>query len=176
MNLKLKRTPGLYLLGFAASGKSTIGRQLADRLGWNFFDTDHEIEAAEKTAIARIVDTRGEAEFRRIENEVLREHVQWIERGRPSVVALGCDAFLARQNQELLAEHGITVWLNCPFEIVERRLASSAHRPPASDPEQLAALYAARLENYRLADVHVAIESDDPRHTVDAILAHPLLK
>src|SRR5215469_11581703 len=82
MNLKLKRTPGLYLLGFMASGKSTIGRLLADRLGWSFFDIDHEIETSENCSIAGIFDTRGEAEFRLIETQILRQHVQHIERGR----------------------------------------------------------------------------------------------
>jgi len=176
MNLKIKSTPGLYLLGFMASGKSTVGRHLADRLGWSFFDTDHEIEAAEKTSIAEIFDMRGEAEFRRIESEILREHVHWIERGRSSVVALGGGAFLARENRDLLAEHGITVWLDCPFEIIQRRVAESAHRPLARDPEKFAALYKARVETYRLADIHVPIESEDPQHAVDTILAHPLLK
>src|SRR5947209_7369922 len=54
MNLTLKRTPGLYVVGFMASGKSTIGRALAHRLGWSFFDSDEEIEAAEKTSIANL--------------------------------------------------------------------------------------------------------------------------
>src|SRR5262249_46847843 len=83
MNLRLKLTPGIYVVGFMGAGKSTVGRHLAHRLGWSFFDTDHEIEAAEKTTIAEIFSTRGEPEFRRIESEILRHHVQWIERGRP---------------------------------------------------------------------------------------------
>jgi shikimate kinase len=176
MNLKLKRTPGLYLLGFMASGKSTIGRHLADRLGWSFFDTDHEIEAAEKTAISRIFDTRGEAEFRRIESEILRQHVRFIERGRPAVIALGGGAFLAPRNRELLAANGITIWLDCPFATVQRRVSQSSHRPLARDPETFAALYTSRREIYCLADIRVPIESDDPRHAVEAILSHPLLK
>ena len=176
MNLKLKRTPGLYLLGFMASGKSTVGRHLAERLGWSFFDTDHEIEAAEKATIAQLFDARGEEEFRRIESEILREHVRWIERGRPAVLALGGGAYLASENRSLLAENGITVWLDCPFEVVERRAAHSPHRPLARDPERFAALYTARIETYRLADIHVPIHSDDPGQAVDAILAHPLLK
>ena len=53
MNLRLKRTPGIYLVGFMGSGKTTVGRHLAHRLGWSFFDLDQEIEAAEKTTIAR---------------------------------------------------------------------------------------------------------------------------
>jgi len=59
MNLKLKRTPGIYLVGFMGSGKSTIGRLLAHRLGWSFFDTDQEIEASEGTTIAEIFEGRG---------------------------------------------------------------------------------------------------------------------
>jgi len=176
MNLKLKRTPGLYLLGFMASGKSTIGRLLADRLGWSFFDIDHEIETAENCSIAGIFDTRGEAEFRLIETQILRQHVQHIERGRPAVLALGGGAFITPENRELLSEHGITVWLDCPFEIVQRRVAQASHRPLARDPDKFAALYAARLETYRLADIHVPIESDDPVRAVRTILADPLMK
>ena len=59
MNLKLKRTPGIYVVGFMASGKSTVGRHLAHRLGWDFYDTDHEIESAENATIAEIFNTRG---------------------------------------------------------------------------------------------------------------------
>ena len=81
MNLKLKRSPGIYLVGFMGSGKSTVGRALAHRLGWSFFDLDSEIERAEGCAISEIFATRGEAEFRRIEAQMARHHVSWIERG-----------------------------------------------------------------------------------------------
>jgi shikimate kinase len=176
MNLRLKRTPGIYMLGFMASGKSTIGRHLADRLGWSFFDTDHEIELAEKTSIAEIFDTRGEGEFRRIESDVLKQHVEWIERGRPAVIALGGGAFVSADNRELLVSNGLTVWLDCPFEIVRRRVELSTHRPLARDPDQFSALYHQRREIYRLADLHVTIDGDDPEYAVAAILAHPLMQ
>src|SRR5580698_5929269 len=106
MNLRLKRTPGLYVVGFMASGKSTIGRHLANRLGWSFFDIDDEIETAEKTTIASIFDTRGEEEFRRIEAGVIAQHVRWVERGRPAVLALGGGAFAQAANRQLLMENG----------------------------------------------------------------------
>ena len=108
MNLKLKRTPGIYVVGFMGAGKSTVGRHLAHRLGWNFFDTDAEIEAAEKTAISAIFDTRGEPEFRRIETAIIRQHVGWIERGRAAVLALGGGAFSQPDNRALLENNGIT--------------------------------------------------------------------
>jgi shikimate kinase len=176
MNLKLKRTPGIYLVGFMGSGKSTIGRLLADRLGWNFFDMDHEIVAAEGASIREIFETRGEPEFRRIETAILGQHVSWIEQGRPSVLALGGGAFAAKGNRALIEDRGITIWLNCPFEIVERRAADTAHRPLSLDAARFAALYRERLEAYRLADIHIPITGDDPDPVVDAILLHPLLQ
>ena len=122
MNLKLKCTPGIYVVGFMASGKSTIGRLLAQRLGWTFVDIDDEIEAAERTAIAEIFDTRGEAEFRRIETAIIHRHVHRIGQGIPAVLALGGGAFAAEANRALLENNGVTVWLDCPFEVVERRV------------------------------------------------------
>jgi shikimate kinase len=175
MNLKLKRTPGIYVVGFMASGKSTVGRLLAHRLGWNFFDTDEEIEAAERAAIAEIFDTRGEAEFRRIETRIIRRRVRRIEQGRAAVLALGGGAFAVQSNRDLLENNGVTVWLDCPLEVVERRMALASHRPLARDPRQFAALYHARREAYALADMRVPIESDDPAGPVEAILSHPLI-
>src|SRR3982750_963573 len=113
MNLRLKRTPGIYVVGFMGAGKSTVGRRLAHRLGWSFFDSDAEIEAAEKTTVAEIFASRGEAEFRRIEAAVIAQHVRWIERGRPAVLALGGGAFTQAGNRTLLEDNGITVWLDC---------------------------------------------------------------
>ncbi len=176
MNARLKRTPGLYLVGFMASGKSTVGRALAQRVGWSFFDIDAEIERAEKASIAEIFAQRGEPEFRRLENEMIRRHVRWIEGGRPAVVALGGGAFTFEANRDLLADNGVVVWLDCPFEIVRRRAGEASHRPLARDPAEFAALYQSRRESYALADIHVAITTDDAEAVVDAILAHPLLK
>jgi shikimate kinase len=176
MNLTLKRTPGVYVVGFMASGKSTIGRALAHRLGWSFFDSDEEIEAAEKTTIAEIFGSRGEQEFRRIENEIIRQHVRWIERGRPAVLALGGGAFAEPANRNLLTGNGVAVWLDCPFETVQRRVAETTHRPLARDPQKFAELFQVRRDAYRLADVHISIESDDSAVTVDAILAHPIFR
>jgi len=178
MILKLKRTPGLYVVGFIASGKSTVGRYLAHRLGWNFFDIDAEIEAAEKASIAELLEQRGEAELRRIEHTILRQHVGWIERGRPAVLALGDGTFTEARNRDLLVENGVSIWLDCPFEVVERRVRQqyAPARPLVDDAGKLAGLYDARQDAYRLADVRVEIASDDPEHTVEAILAHPLFK
>ena len=176
MNLKLKGSPGIYLVGFMASGKSTIGRLLAHRLGWSFFDTDDEIEAAEKMTISEIFEQRGEPEFRRIEGEIVRQHVLWIERGRPAVLALGGGVFTQAENRRILEGRGVTVWLDCPFPVVSKRASQAAHRPLARDPERLAALYESRREIYALADIHIPIVRDDPAEVAEVILSHTLLK
>jgi shikimate kinase len=176
MNLKLKRTPGIYLAGFMGSGKSTVGRLLADRLGWHFVDLDEEIEEAEGMPIEEIFETRGEPEFRRIESEAIRAWVRKIESGQAVVMALGGGAFVAEDNRTLLMNNGITMWLDCPFELIRRRIASQSHRPLARDPVKFAELYKSRREAYALADYRIAVEGDDPVGPLEAILALPLFR
>jgi shikimate kinase len=158
---------GIFVIGFMGAGKSTVGDALARRLGWKFVDLDDEIEAAERAKISEIFDQRGEAEFRRIETEALRRIV---EGGGQAVVALGGGAFTIPANRELLRGRGTTIWLDCPFETVQRRVARFTHRPLARYAVAFAALYEARREAYSQADIRVAVESDDPEAAVDAIL------
>jgi len=176
MILKLKNTPGIYLTGFMACGKSTIGSLLAERLGWHFVDLDDEIEAAAGMRVSEIFGTRGEAEFRRLEHEMMRGWVRAIERGRPTVLALGGGAIVEPQNFALVAENGVTIWLDCPLEVISRRVATSSHRPLARDPAAMERLYEARREAYARADYRVAIESDDPAVAVEAVCGLPLFK
>jgi len=97
-------------------------------------------------------------------------------RRRAAVVALGGGAFAEPENRRVVEDHGVTVWLDCPLRVVERRVAHASHRPLARDPKTLAALYEVRRESYALADIHVPITGDDPAVAVEAILGHPLLK
>src|ERR1041385_3469207 len=119
MDNRLKRAPGVYLAGFMGSGKTTVGRLLADRLGWDFIDLDAEIEAAEETSIAQLFETRGEPEFRRIETEALRKALRGIDRGVPAVIALGGGSFVEPVNAELLDGPGISIWLDFSFETIQ---------------------------------------------------------
>lgn len=174
MILKLKRTPGLYLVGFMASGKTTIGRLLADELGWSFADLDEDVAVAQGAAIADLFDTFGEEEFRKWEHLALRRRVGQIERGRPMVVALGGGTFVPEQNQALLIENGITIWLDCSFDRVAARIEGSNHRPLARDPVRFRQLYEDRRVAYANAEYRVEIQSDDPARVVAAILKLPV--
>jgi len=176
MILKLKNTPGIYLVGFMGSGKSTIGRLLAEQLGWHFVDLDADIESAAGISIFEIFETSGEAEFRRMEHEAMRLRVRAIEAGRPTVLALGGGAIVQPENYALVEDNGVTIWLDCPFETVRRRVAPASHRPLARDPESFARLYEARRPSYARADYRIPIDSDDPSEAVNAMLRLPVFK
>lgn len=169
MDNRLKRTPGVYLTGFMGSGKTTIARALADRLGWDFIDLDAEIEAAENTTIAQLFETRGEPEFRRIETEMLKKIMRRIEGIVPSVVALGGGTFAQSANAEMLEGHGISIWLDCSFETVQERITEAESRPLARDPAKFRQLFEDRRAAYARADFRVDANCD-PEQAVEAIL------
>jgi shikimate kinase len=173
----LKRAPGVYLAGFMGSGKTTVARLLADRLGWDFIDLDAEIESAEKTTIAQLFETRGEPEFRRIETEMLRSVMRKIERGMPAVIALGGGSFVQPLNASLLEGHGISIWLDCTFETVTERMrgAEAAVRPLTRDPNAFRRLYEERRAAYGRAMYRVDADCDIDR-AVEQILELPVWK
>ena len=176
MILKLKRTPGIYLVGFMGSGKSTVGRVLADELGWSFVDLDEEIEKEQGTSIASIFEQRGEEEFRRIETEALQRCVRSVQAGRPRVISLGGGAFLSGENLDLVTNNGVSVWLDCPLPVIERRIAGFTHRPLARDPEHLRRLFDIRREGYSRADFRIETDDEDAGATAARILELPLFK
>jgi shikimate kinase len=174
MTLKLKRTPGIYLVGFMAAGKSTIGSALAEQLGWPFVDIDLEIERQEQLTIAQLFTDRGEAAFRDLETAMIRKRVNSIRAGCPSVVALGGGAFVQPKNWELLENNGITIWLDCPFDLVCRRLNGDVTRPLARDLSRLAQIFEDRRPLYSRADFRVEITTEDVCGAVGRILQLPL--
>jgi len=163
MHLKLKRTPGIYITGFMGSGKTTVGRLVADRLGWEFVDLDSDIEEHEHERVADIFAKRGEAEFRRIETEAIKRWLRKIECGVPTVVALGGGAFVQPVNYEILGNNGISIWLDCSLEVVETRIAGVDDRPLARDKDAFRRLFAERRALYGRADFRVNgdLESED---------------
>lgn len=174
MILKLKRTPGIFLVGFMACGKTTVGRLLATELGWSFVDLDDDIVARAGCSINEIFDTRGEAEFRRIEHDAVTAAVQRVKLGLPTVVALGGGAFAQEANFRLVSDNGVSIWLDCPIEVLAVRVADSSERPLARDPVRFARLFEERQGFYARAEYRIAAGDDDPRRILCQILDLPI--
>ena len=170
MKLKLKSTPGIYLVGFMGSGKSTIGKLLAERLGWAFADLDDDIVRTAGKSIQELFDEDGEATFRAVESEVLDQRIGEVKTGKPLVLALGGGTFVQPGNREKLAGNGLSVWLDAPFDLVEQRVAGYGHRPLARDPAKFRALFDSRLPAYAESDVRIPVTTDDPHQALQAIL------
>jgi shikimate kinase len=176
MILKLKQTPGIYLVGFMGCGKSTVGSALADELGWCFYDLDCEIEKTAGASIAEIFDHCGEEAFRTLETEALKKRIQNVRTGRPQVIALGGGAFTIEENFALVSNHGVSIWLDAPLEVIQPRIAAETHRPLARDPQRFRELYEVRRESYARADYRIETSDQPPAAVVASILALPLYR
>ena len=160
----------VLLLGFMGCGKTTVGRLLAERLGWTFVDLDEELERRQGRTIAQIFAEHGEPYFRRVERELLEEILQRAEQA-PTVVALGGGTFAQPANFNLIRSHsGITLWLYCPLEELRRRCRGLAHRPLLRDAASFQQLYQQRLPFYQQADFRVDADRPDPQAVVEEIL------
>lgn len=156
----------IYLVGFMASGKSTVARALAARLGWQSEDVDNLIEARERLTIADIFSRQGEAYFRSVERDVLR----LLQPLRNVVVATGGGTFSDQENRAFINFDGVSVWLDIPLVELIPRIPLDGRRPLAANRAELERLYAVRLESYQLAHVRVPVSSAPVETTVDLVL------
>jgi shikimate kinase len=158
------------LVGFMASGKSTIGRKLARKLGWDFFDTDALI-ADKHGPVASIFEREGEAAFRRYEHEAIRAA---LDNAAPSVVALGGGALTFRANRGLLAAQAYRVFIKVPAEQILGRVRRTREARPllgdAPTLERIRELYAGRMAQYERADYIVDASDRSDAMVIDQIL------
>lgn len=168
----LPRFPSpLLLAGFMGCGKTTVGRELAHRLGWRFCDLDERIEAAAGATIAAIFRDRGEPDFRELEYLQL-QHALGESRERPTVLALGGGTFAQPRNLLLIqAAGGCSVFLEVPLEDLLARCAAITNRPLFRDEASFRALYLQRLPAYRQAQLTIAAGGLAPAQVADRLLA-----
>jgi shikimate kinase/3-dehydroquinate synthase len=161
-----ERPTRIVLVGFMGSGKSAVGRRLAQRLGYRFEDMDARIEARAGRTIAEIFAEQGEAAFRALEEEEARA----LRGVREVVVAAGGGAFAEPRTRALLREGAMTVWLRCSMAAILRRVKPDGSRPLAGNRDIMQALLAEREPSYRQADVAVDTSRQTPREVVDRIV------
>jgi shikimate kinase len=119
----------LVLVGLMGSGKSSVGRRVADALGRPFVDTDLVIERREGRSIRQIFDDEGEEAFRDMESSVL---AQALSSHSSSVIATGGGVVGRESNRDILTAHRV-VWLRATIDTLSTRLASGRSRRPLLD-------------------------------------------
>jgi shikimate kinase len=156
----------VYLVGMPGSGKSTVGREVAGRLGVPFVDLDEEVERRSGATVSQIFASEGEAGFRTLEARALVD----ASRQDPSVVACGGGVVLEPANRITLRNTGTCVYLHVPLAVLEERVEPAADRPLIRAEGDLERLLVEREGLYREFAGHVVDGSGDPGEVADAIV------
>ncbi|GAB4132213.1 MAG: shikimate kinase [Thermogutta sp.] len=165
----------LILIGYRATGKTTLARLLAAKLGWSWVDLDEEIEREAGKPIARIFAEDGEPAFRDLESKTVRE---WC--GRDFVViATGGGAPLREDNRRAMKASGVVIWLTANPQTIHARMqgdATTAARRPALTAagglDEIIRLLAQREPIYRqTADLIIDTENRSPESLAEEILS-----
>ena len=162
----------IVLVGFMGCGKTTVGRHLADILGWDFVDLDDEIVARAGKPVAAIFREQGESAFRAFEHAAAIA----LAGRRAVVIAAGGGAFVPPPTRAALSADAVTVWLRCALPALLVRIGDGEDRPLAGSRETITALLTEREPIYRLASLVVDTTSvapaDAAREIASAVL-HP---
>jgi shikimate kinase len=163
----------IFLIGMSGSGKTTIGKRLANELHTDFVDLDWEIEKREGKSVKEIFSQRGEDHFRQIEAEVLRF---WISVPQDFVMSTGGGAPCFYGGIDIINQCGLSIFLDVPVEELKIRLAAATDRPllnaggEKEKEDKLNFLRTSRLSIYKQA--HIIIEDA----TLEKLLAAIHLK
>ncbi len=166
----MAKNKNIFLIGLMGAGKTTIGRQIANELSLEFFDSDHEIENRTGVTVTHIFDIEGEAGFRKREIAVLDD----LTGNKGIVLATGGGAILKAENRQFLMSRGTTIYLYANIETLLKRTSKDRNRPllQTEDPRaKLTELFEARDPLYReTADIIIDTGKDSIRLALKEIL------
>lgn len=163
----------VLLVGMMGAGKSTVGRLLADRLGWSYADSDEEVERRSGRTVRELFEAGGEAAFRPLESEALAAALGG---DGPAVVSVAGGAVLDPQNRALIRRSGTVVWLRATPATLARRVAATGspdHRPLLAGDRDgvIARLEAERRPLYEdVSDAVVDVDELDPVAVAERVL------
>jgi shikimate kinase len=156
----------VFLTGFMAAGKTTVGHELGKRLSLAVFDTDEMIESLCRKSIGAIFDDEGEAAFRRYEKKVLHS-IAW----KGVVVSTGGGIVLDESNRQFMRENGIVVYLHADPSAILKRVSRDQTRPLLKDDKvgKIVTLLEERMPYYLDADFAVNTAGKSVDTIVDEI-------
>lgn len=162
---------GLVLIGFMGSGKTSAGREISRRMGAEFLDLDDRIEHHAGMRVREIFATRGEAAFREMEREAIREAVSVAGR----VIATGGGAFQNEENRRLLKRYAPVVFLEVTPGEVASRLSEDRTRPllpgrGIMEEREIVNMMDTRRPAYEQADLTVRTDGCTVSQVADQVL------
>lgn len=163
----------IFLTGLRGSGKSTVGKELAEMLKCKFIDLDIYLMTRKGKSIAEIVAQDGWPAFRRLEKECLKEVCSGLEEG--GIIATGGGIVLDPENRAFMRENGFVFWLAAHPEVLSRRLEANpdiAQRPALSQKELLAEMRDLAWERFpHYADAaHCIIDGEGPSKEICCLI------
>jgi len=159
----------LVLTGFMGTGKSSVGKIIADKLGRGYFDTDDLIEKTAGLSVSEIFKKHGEAMFRRMESEA----IEAVSEKSSVVISCGGGAVLNPKNIETLSKRGVIVCLYASPGQIYERIKKEGHRPllKCADPlAEIKKLLEQRTEAYSSCDFSFDTDGCDSRKVAEKIL------
>ncbi|ACN98971.1 shikimate kinase [Sulfurihydrogenibium azorense Az-Fu1] len=157
----------IYLVGFMGSGKSTVGKLLADKTSRDFVDVDKLIEEREKMKIKDIFEKKGELYFRELEKKYLQELLNTQNLVVSTGGGLGADA----ENMNQMKKNGIVIWLDLNLNTILERIKNDENRPLLNQPlDKIKKLFDERKKVYGLATYRINAENKTPFQIVEEIL------
>ncbi|MGI6118962.1 MAG: shikimate kinase [Desulfosporosinus sp.] len=158
----------IVLIGFMGTGKSTVGKRLAQSLAWDFYDTDYLIAEITNLSVSEIFKRHGETRFRSEESIVVTR----LSQQERIVIATGGGTVLNPQNREALARNGIVICLHASLDAILSRIGHKNDRPLLRGPkEEIEKLWLERQKYYSQADFTVDTSEKSIDEVVNEILA-----
>ena len=159
----------LVLTGMMGVGKSTVGKNLAQKLSYNFVDIDRTIESREGSTINLIFKNKSESYFRKLENEISLEKLK----KKNAVISLGGGAFLNKYIRREVKNTSVSFWLDVDVAILIKRLKKTKKRPLLYNKNlnvTVNKIYLERKKTYSEADFRIKCNFLGPDKIVDKIL------
>jgi len=160
----------IALIGLMGAGKTTIGLQLSQQLGYYFIDTDQEIEDRYNTTIADIFKQHGESYFRKIEKQLIAEI---LDRNENIVLSLGGGAFINNDNRQLIQQKCFVIWLHTSIDETIKRIGNKNNRPLLQKQNKrkvLENLAVTRYPIYKQANINIDTTNFSINNVIDSLV------